>query len=332
MKQLLAAALAAVSISHAAGAFAQTRTDSLPVGICVNMGNHLEAPQEGEWGRKISDDDFAIIAAAGFQTVRIPVRWANKASETSPYTIDAAFMARVKNVVGQARAAGLNVILNSHHFEALDKDPAANAEKLGGLWKQVAAEFQNEPRDHVWFEIHNEPNSNLKNDNLLATLTPALAAIRMTNPDRPVIIGGENWMNLNSLETLKLPDDPNIVPTFHYYDPFEFTHQGATWVENPPPLGRTFGTDADLERLDSDVKKLRAYMKKSGKTPFLGEFGAHDTIPVAGRIKYQQTVSRAFQAAGIGTCAWGYAATFPLYDDKQKRWIPGMREAMGLKK
>lgn len=67
---------------------------------------------------------------------------------------------------------------------------------------------------------------------------PALAAVRATNPTRPVLIGGQDWGGINSLATLPMPDDPYVVPTFHYYDPLTITHQGSTFIPNPPPLGR----------------------------------------------------------------------------------------------
>ena len=74
---------------------------------------------------------------------------------------------------------------------------------------------------------------------LLAVLEPALAEVRASNPTRPVVIGGEFWSGINSLATIPLPDDPYLVVTFHYYDPFNFTHQGARWVgASPPPVGR----------------------------------------------------------------------------------------------
>jgi endoglucanase len=310
---------------------ALARTDSLPVGRCVNMANHLEPPKEGDWGRPIADDDFAIIAKAGFNTVRIPVRWAGHADEKPPYKINAAFMKRVQYIVGLARTSGLNVIIDSHNYEALHADPSANVERIAGIWKQVAAAFADQPRDHVWFEIENEPHDKLTNTNLVATFTPALAEIRKTNPDRPVIIGGEFWSGINSLATLQLPDDPDVVPTFHYYDPFPFTHQGATWVPNPPPMGRTFGSDADLDALAADVKKVHDYIKRTGKTPFMGEFGAIEKVPVAERVEYQRMVRIGFDNVKIGMCAWGYTNAFPLYDSTTKKWLPGMRDAMGLK-
>jgi endoglucanase len=306
------------------------RTDSLPVGRCINMGNHLESPNEGDWGRKIADDDFAIIAKAGFNTIRLPVRWAGHAAVNAPYTIDAAFMARVEHVVGLARVAGLNVILNSHNFDDLHAKPDENVARLAGIWTQVAAHFAGQSRDHLWFEIENEPHDKLTNANLVATLAPALAAIRKTNPDRPVIIGGEFWSGIDSLATLTLPADPHILPTFHYYEPFDFTHQGATWVNPVPPVGRIYGTEADVDRLVKDVAKVRAYIKRTGKTPFMGEFGANGPIPLDQRVTYQRTIRTAFDTTGIGMCAWGYTNTFPLYDNAKKVWVPGMRAAMGL--
>jgi endoglucanase len=327
MKPLLAIALVTL-----ASLPAQAETNSLPVGRCVNMGNHLEAPSEGAWGgRKIADDDFEIIAHAGFNTIRLPVRWSTHAGDKSPYTIDPAFMARVKQVVGNARAAGLNVILNSHHFEEIHSDPSdANIAKLAGMWTQIAAAFADQPNDKLWFEIENEPHDKFNDSNLLRVLNPSLAEIRKTNPDRPVIIGGEFWSGINSLKTLRLPDDPNIVPTFHYYDPFDFTHQGATWVSPSPKMGRIYGSTQDEASLKADVQKVRDYIARTGKTPFMGEFGANGPIPLYERVKYQMTVRRAFDEIRIGMCAWGFTNTFPLFDSEKKEWVPGMRAAMGL--
>lgn len=328
-------AIVTLSMLQASGAaYAQlaagsaARTDALPVGACINMGNHLEPPSEGAWGRAIADDDFAIIAKAGFKTIRLPVRWTTHLDSAD--RIDPKFMDRVAKVVGQARAAGLNVILNDHNFEALMTDPDGQKMRLATVWRQIATRFAKEPRDHVWFEIANEPHTKLTNANLLPTLAPALAAIRESNPDRPVIIGGENWSGINSLATLKLPDDPHVVPTVHYYDPFEFTHQGAEWVTPSPKMGREFGTSADKAQLAADVAKLQAYVQRTGKTPFIGEFGAIDKIGREQRVLYMDTVRKGWSQAGIGTCAWAYTNTFPLYDSGSRQWVAGMRAAMGL--
>ena len=307
--------------------------EPLPVGTCINMGNHLEPERESGWGgKRLEAADFVRIRAAGFDTVRIPVRWSNKTRQQPDYAIDPEWLARVTEVVDQALAADLNVILNDHNFEALHEQPQANRDKLAAIWRQVAAHFADRPVGRLWFEIENEPHHALTNDNLVATLAPALAAIRATNPDRPVVIGGSNWSGIDSLATLELPEDPNVHPTFHYYEPFDFTHQGATWAgQVPKARTRDYGTRADAERLATDVAKLEAYIARTGLTPFMGETGSYDGgTSLAERIQYHAAVREAFAPTGIGTCAWAYTNTFPFWDREKGQWLPGLRAAFGL--
>lgn len=326
---LLAATMLAAPFPSAA----QPAPDPLPVGTCINMGNSLEPLTENGWGGEpIRAEDFVRIKDAGFETVRIPVRWHAKSSDTAPYTIEPAWLDRVAGVVDMALDAELKVILNSHHFEPVYAEPEASAPWLAGVWSQVAARFADRPTDRLWFEIENEPHDQLTNANLVAVLSPSLAAIRATNPDRAVIVGGENWSGIDSLATLELPQDANIHPTFHYYEPFDFTHQGAEWAGDPPPaIGREYGTAADAQRLVTDVAKLEAYIERTGRTPFMGETGAYDAhIPLEQRVTYHRAIRDAFAPLDIGMCAWAYANTFPFWDRDSGDWLPGLRGAMGL--
>lgn len=300
----------------------------IPVGKCVNMGNHLEAqPDEGAWGRAIVDADFTIIRSAGFDTVRIPAWFSGHALAASPFTINAAYLARVHHVVDAASAAGLNVILDMHNFDDLFADPVANANRFAEMWRQIGAEFAGAPAS-VWFELINEPHASLTNANLVATLSPALAAVRATNPTRPVIIGGQDWSGVGSLATLALPSDPYVVPTIHTYDPFNFTHQGATWVSPTPPLGRVFGGAADYAELDANLQRVRDYMTRTGRVPFVGEYGANDdpAVQLAQRVLYYGTITSAYASIGVQTCAWAYTNTFRLRDGSA--WLPGMLDAI----
>ena len=304
----------------------------LPVGTCLNAGNHLEFEQENQFGGKLlGADDFARMRAAGFATVRIPVRWSHRLGAAPDYPIDPAWLARVTEVIDAALAADLNVILDSHNFEGLTSDPAATAPVLEQVWRQVAAHFADRS-DRLWFELANEPNDALGNANLVATLAPSLAAIRASNPDRAVIIGGGDWSSVESLATLDLPDDPNVHPTFHYYEPFDFTHQGAEWAGPPVPAHtRRYGGAEDAERLLRDRAKVRAYTQRTGLVPFIGETGAFDqTTQLSDRIAYHTAVTRNFAPEVAGICAWAYTNTFHFWDQRTQAWIPGLRAAMGL--
>ncbi|ODP36541.1 glycoside hydrolase family 5 [Sphingomonas turrisvirgatae] len=291
------------------------------------MGNHLETPDGIDWGRALVAADFTIIRDAGFRTVRIPVRWSAHAQTTAPYTIDAAWMAKVQGIIGWANAAGLNVILDMHHYEELNTSPATQAARFTEMWRQIGAAFSSAPSS-IWFELINEPNLSLNDTNLVSILTPALAAIRTTNPTRPVIVAGQNTSGVNSLATLAMPSDPYIVPTFHDYDPVAFTHQGATWIGTLWPIGRTFGSATDVTQIRSNLDKVRAYIARTGRVPFMGEYGAIDLteVPLSERVKYYDTVSAAYASIGIQSCAWAYTNTFRLREGNA--WLPGMLEAV----
>ena len=57
----------------------------------VNLANALEAPREGDWGVVLKEEYFDRIASAGFDSVRLPVRWSAHAEASPPYRIDPKF-------------------------------------------------------------------------------------------------------------------------------------------------------------------------------------------------------------------------------------------------
>ena len=323
-------AIAAVAAAPAALA---ATPRALPIGPCINLGNTLEVGKTNDLGEgAVTAADFKRIRAAGFDTIRIPVRFDDRSQSKPPYTIDPVWLDHVQKTVAQALHEQLKVILDSHHFEPIHSDPLATQPWHTAVWAQIAPRFADYPTDRLWFELENEPHGKFDDRNLRAVLDPALAAVRKTNPTRPVIIGGQKWSGIDSLATLTLPDDPNVYPTFHYYDPFEFTHQGANWAApNVPPVGRQYGTQADAAQLRTDVARVRSYAARTGVMPFMGESGAYEAyIPLAQRVAYTKAVHDAFVPAGIPVCQWAYANTFPFYDRKAGRWLPGMLAALGL--
>ena len=198
----------------------------------------LEAPNEGEWGPKLEEAGFEAIKRAGFTAIRLPVKFSNHALATAPYTLDPDFAARVDWAVQNTTKRGLAIIIDLHHYNELTLAPEANRARFIGLWGQIAARYKNQPQN-VIFELLNEPNDKLEpfwNDYAAA----ALAVVRKTNPNRTVIIGPNGWNSADRLAELKLPNDPNLIATFHNYTPFEFTHQGADWVSPVSPTGITW--------------------------------------------------------------------------------------------
>src|SRR5262245_39342175 len=91
------------------------KSDIFPVnkalGRGINFGNALEAPKEGDWGVKIEASYFKLIKEAGFDTVRVPVKWSAHAAKDAPYTIEPEFFKRIDWVLDQAEANKLNAVL-----------------------------------------------------------------------------------------------------------------------------------------------------------------------------------------------------------------------------
>jgi len=211
----------------------------------VNFGNMLEGPFEGAWGLTVEERFFDAAVDAGMDHIRLPVSWTHHAADTAPYTIDPAFMDRVAWCVDQALARGLTIIVNVHHYDELNADPVAEAPRFLAIWQQVAARFADRPRT-VLFEVLNEPHGAFNDDPALwdATLADALAVIRQTNPRRWVLAGPVRWNAIAALDTFNPPADRRLIVAVHNYEPFAFTHQGASWVGTPPPVGTVWTGDA----------------------------------------------------------------------------------------
>lgn len=211
------------------------------LGKTMNLGNALEAPNEGEWGITLQSNYFTQVAAKGFASVRVPMRFSNHALSNAPYTIDAAFFSRVDWVLQQAKQNNLNVVINVHHYDEIQQDPNGHKARLLAFWQQISSRYKDEGA-YLFFEVMNEPNQQFNSNPALwnTFFNDALQVIRQTNPTRAVIVGPVFWNSLSRLNDLVLPDDPYLITTIHFYEPFAFTHQGATWVNPTPPTGVTW--------------------------------------------------------------------------------------------
>lgn len=304
-------------------------SDTFNTKRCMNMGNALEAPNEGDWRHTIKAQSFERIAQAGFDTVRIPVRWSTHTGGAPDYTIDEKFFGRVSEVIDQALSNNLQVILNIHHFEKLNEAPKENYKKFIALWSQIAERYKSLP-ESVYFEIINEPTGNFKGDLMRQIVKMAFDKIRDTNPTRILIMGGDNWSGLDSLPTIPAIEDPNQVYTFHYYDPFKFTHQKTSWTELKNSRTVKWGSRADKKALKAAAKYAAAAQASTGIPIFLGEFGAYEKAPYKDVVAYTDATREAFENAGISWCAWSYTATFPFFDSTQNEWDLKKLAALGL--
>ena len=296
---------------------------------CVNMGNSLEAPANGEWGMPLDLEDFARIRAAGFDTVRIPIRWSDYTDADDGFSIRQDFMAQVQKAAAVALDQDLNVVLNVHHFEEMMENPRAEMARFLAIWEQTSAAFSDAP-DDLWFETLNEPYGALKGRVLQNAQQEAVEIIRRTNPERIIILGGEDWSNVDTLNSNIAPPDEHIVYTFHYYDPFDFTHQNAPWTgPDGPKKKRGWGSQADMAELAKAVQTASRFRTQIGRPVFMGEFGVYEDVDAGERVKWTGAVRKAMEEADIPWCLWSFSNSFALYD-RNLGWDEEMVAVLGL--
>jgi len=185
---MLTGVIVALAFLSAADAPPDIAAANKALGRGINLGNALEAPREGDWGMKLEADFFKIIKKAGFDSVRVPVKWSAHAAQEAPYTIDPKFFERVDWVLQQCEANHLNVVLNNHHDDGMDKEPDKYLPRLVALWQQIAERYKDRPAS-VYFELLNEPHDKLTEAKWNEVMPKVLAAVRTSNPTRPIIVG-----------------------------------------------------------------------------------------------------------------------------------------------
>lgn len=305
-------------------------TPGIALGRGVNLGNALEAPREGEWGLTLQESYFQAIAEAGFDSVRIPIRWNAHAATEPPYAIAPELFARVDWAIEQALANDLAVVINIHHYDALMANPEGQRERFLALWRQIAEHYAAYD-DRLYFELLNEPHDRLEGTRWNEYLAEALAVVRESNPDRWVIVGPAGWGHVSALRRLQLPEeDRRLIVTFHYYEPFAFTHQGAEWVQGSDAwLGTMWhGTDAELRAIRRDFDTAAGWAQERGRPVYLGEFGAYSKADMASRVRWTAAVAREAEARGFAWAYWEFGAGFGIYDPARGLWREELLRAL----
>ncbi|HEY3666131.1 MAG TPA: glycoside hydrolase family 5 protein [Polyangiaceae bacterium] len=327
----------------------------------INLGNALDAPKEGAWGVVLEPAHFAMAKAAGLDHVRLPVRFSAHAALEAPFTVEPVFFARVDWAIAQAKEQGLSVIVDLHHYEELMKQPNENADRLVGIWKQIAERYKDQPTS-VAFELINEPCDQLKPELLNPITQRALATVRASNPTRTVFVDSFSWADAEQLQNLELPEDANLVPSFHDYQPILFTHQGLEWMPpefqtrpvvfpgppavpvTPVPAARNtswvsgwFYSYNQAKISDNSggpsaifgyFKIVDAYVKRTKRRVYMGEFGVSDNADPESRESWLRLVRQEAEKRQIGWALWDDGGRFRARDVKRGTWVAPISAAL----
>jgi endoglucanase len=320
-----------------------------------NLGNTLEAvgsptpppwnsdqTNETLWGNpKASQALMDSVKAAGFKFVRIPVSWTQYAD--AHHTISPKWMARVAEVVGYARNAGLVVMINVHwdggwmNHLTYDQQAALNA-KLAKFWTQIATHFKDHD-DHLLFAGQNEthvPNAPepptaealAVQNSFNQTFVNTVRATGGNNARRHLVVQTYNTNIGIGHDSFVMPSDTvadRLFVEVHYYDPYKMTLVTDSpvyqWGSASTQAEGAWATEA---RIDADFQKMKKRFVDKGVPVILGEYGAiskteHDPAGVW-RKKWAQFVTRSAVQHGLVPVWWDDGSTgnhtFGLFDRK----------------
>ncbi len=328
----------------------------------ANFANFLEVPPGESWAVRHTVADLRAVRAEGFDHVRLPVGWHHYAGPGPDFKLSDEIFGKVDNMVTNATALGLNIIINIHHFNEFTSNPPAYAGEFYAIWRQVAAHYAPAPAG-VAFELLNEPKDAATTAVMNPIYAKAIAVIRRTNPQRTIFAGPGRWNSPNELADFRLPEsDDNIIVTLHCYEPFHFTHQGASWagpdervsgIQFPGPpteplvpdsgLALSSGTQNWIHRyntlpdgknpsspmaFDGLVEKAKAWSQRFGRPIHFGEFGAYTKADQQSRARYYAAFRQAMEDAGMGWAIWDWKSGFNYWDPRAGQPLPGMRQAL----
>ena len=311
------------------------------MGLGWNLGNSLDATggsgldTETSWSNpKTTQALIDKVKSLGFNTVRVPVSWGKHVSGDN-YTIDSAWLARVKEVVDYCYKNDMYVILNIHH----DTKSSASASGAGyyprssaysssekfvtSVWSQ-AAEYFKDYDYHLIFETLNEPRligtgyewwfnkwsipSEVKDaiDCINKLNQKAVDTIRATgsnNRGRLIMCPGyDASIDGATVSGFKLPTDISgnknrIAVSVHAYSPYNF-------AMNVGPGSTSAYTSSIKSELRDLFNTLKSNFRDKGIPVVIGEFGSTDKNNTAERVKWATDYTALAKKNNIPCVLW----------------------------
>ena len=256
-----------------------------------NLGNSFECPtNETEWGNpKTTQAMIKAVHEAGFNAIRIPVRWINHVNNTTEMAVDDEWLARVKEVVDWALAEDMYVMINTHHEEWLDRNPfyskqEENNRKLHALWTSIATYFR-DYGERLIFAGTNEttvdwsaPNTEQQavQNSYNQTFVDAVRATGGKNYYRNLVVQTFACSPYHGLNGFTVPDDPveeRLSVEFHYYDPYEYCGNCTYyyWGDAYKDKGRT--PNSNEQTMANLFDRIANTWTTKGLGVVIGEYG-----------------------------------------------------------
>lgn len=312
------------------------------------------------------DSDIALMAQVGFDSVRLSIdAWPLEKSFFGHDETD--FLGRLDHVVDEILSKGMAVQIDIHPESDYKKKVSTTAEgveRFQMLWRKVAAHYSDRNPDLVFYEIMNEPEER-DPYRWAGVQARAAAVIRSVAPRNTIIATGPNWSSIADLLTQEPLPDGNVIYTFHFYEPHEFTHQGAGWgaaywiythdipyppteqslqgsIAQVPDAGNRYAFEHywldhwDAHRIKLQIDAAAAWGKQHNVPLLCNEFGVYRRVtPEPSRMQWIHDVRTALETDGIGWTMWDYRGGFGVVwkeDGRPAKVDEKVVQALGLEK
>lgn len=308
-------------------------------------------------------EDIALIKTMGFDHVRFTIEPVPLMTPGDPGKLKSDYLQYFDAAMDMLLGQGLAVIVDIHpsdEFKVRLKDER-QVENFAKFWRALSEHLSKRDPEKVFLETINEPmvEDPYRWYGIQAKL---IAAIRAGAPNHTIIASGHRWSGLWEMLALEPYGDRNIIYNFHYYDPFSFTHQGASWAgpnlqfyrnvpypSSPESVAKIldqvtdepakfnllrYGEDRwNAERIDHEISMAAAWAAKHGVLVTCNEFGAYRRFADASdRARWIVDMRAALEKHGIGWTMWDYAGGFAVVNKVNGHATPdaGVVKALGL--
>lgn len=288
---------------------------------------------------KFSKKDIQDIKSLGCDVIRLPITLHGMTSGAPDYIVDTLFYYYLDQVIDWTEELNMNLIIDNHTIP--DATSKAVETPLLKIWPQMAKHYKDRSTS-VFYEILNEPNTLLATD-WAKIQAKVVDSIRAYDTIHTIVVTGADWGGISGLTKLPKLSDTNLIYSFHFYDPFLFTHQGATWAS--PSMGDLAGVPfpydaarmpacpaslkgtwvesslANAYRNDGTVAKLKStidlaakYATTNGVKVYCGEFGVYNqNSPETDRVEWYKVVPAYLTEKSIPWTMWDYQGGFGLF-------------------
>lgn len=321
----------------------------LAAGINVSRWfDHRDDPAYDPTRRVPSADELVRLKAAGLRHLRLTVSPLLLLENEQRGSLRQGAVQELRTAIARIRDAGLLTVLVVQPREGskarISEQPTLR-DGFARFWRALAEALQDIPPRHLVLELLNEPETEDAAKSR-AMYVAVVAAVRKVLPEHTLVVSGHRWSAIEHLEEMQPLSDPNIVYGFHFYEPHNFTHQGADWgwpmwrklaglpyPSSPEAVaGRLEFLDAEAhphvlhygeqrwnrERLAAFLDRAVRYAREHQVPVWCSEFGVyrynvHDRY----RQAWLRDVRTLLEERLIGWSLWNYAGHFGLVSGRQ---------------